>query len=262
MSVRVVGFAVLVVLMSWAGVALCAEDVRLLPFGKSLAGAHELPLPFGVSVTLHKQDQDYKLRSLTVNLPLVDNSLLQNLAVKNSTGEANLKLDVWVLPFLNVFGLVGRIEGETKVAVQPVISDLTIDYEGIVYGAGVTAAGGVGRYFASLTAIYTDTSLDATDSSVTAWVLAPRVGGTFATRRGQALTCWIGAMYQQADEQHEGAIGLPGFGDVQYAVELEDKDPWNATLGASTVIHDRLSLELEVGAGGRTQTTGSLTWRF
>jgi hypothetical protein len=244
---------------AWSGQA---EEARLLPFGKALAGDAALPLPYGLTVTLHKQDQDYRLKSLDVNIPLLDAALLGNLSVKNETGEANLKLDVWLLPFLNVFGLVGRIDGETEVAVPPVIADLTIDYEGIVYGAGLTVAGGIGRYFASFTALYTDTSLRESDSAVTAWVLSPRVGRTFTTRRDRALTCWLGAMYQRADERHAGTIELPGFGPVRYDVVLEDDDPWNVTLGAATDIHEQLSIELEVGAGGRSQATGSLVWRF
>ncbi len=252
---------VLVAVLAGAVRPATGED-RLLPLGKSMAGGAALPLPYGVGVTLHKQDQDYALKSLAIDLPALDGALLRNLSVENSTGEANLKLDAWLLPFLNVFALIGRIEGETKVSVPPLIANLTIEYEGVVYGAGMTAAAGVGRWFAALTAICTDTSLDMSDSTVRAWVLNPRVGGTVATRRGSEVTCWLGAMYQRADEEHEGRIDVPGLGTVAYDVELEADEPWNMTAGLSTALSKRVSLELELGFLGRTQATGSLGWRF
>ena len=233
----------------------------LFPLCKSMAGDRQLPLPWGVGITLHQQDQDYDLGRLAIDIP-VDLSLAQDVKVENTVGEANLKLDLWLLPFLNVFGLLGRIEGETTVNLAPFFSDLAVEYDGVVYGAGVTCAAGVGRYFGSLTATYTDTSLDTSDSSVEAWVLSPKVGMTAHARGGHPIVFWVGAMYQEAEEEHEGQITVPVFGDVSYDVLLEEKEPWNYLVGLSTALGEHMSLELEGGLGGRTQLTGSLGWRF
>ncbi len=239
---------------------VCADN-GLFPFCKSMAGDRKLPRPWGFGMTLHQQDQDYSLGRLDVDIP-VDLALAQDVDVENTVGEANLKVDLWLLPFLNVFGLLGRIEGETTVNLTPFFSDLSIEYDGVVYGAGVTCAGGVGRYFGSLTAAYTDTSLDTRDSSVEAWVISPKVGMTAHARGGHPIVFWVGAMYQDADEEHEGQITVPVFGQVRYDVLLEEKAPWNYLVGLSTAVGECVSIELEGGVGDRTQLTGSVGWRF
>lgn len=236
-------------------------DGGVFPLGKSMAGERALPLPWGIGITLHQQDQDYSLGRLTVDIP-VDLSLAQDVQVENTVGEANLKVDLWLLPFLNIFGLLGRIDGETTVNLAPFFSDLSIEYDGVVYGVGVTCASGVGRYFGSLTATYTDTSLDASDSSIEAWILSPKVGMTAHARGGHPIVFWVGAMYQSADEEHEGQITVPVFGDVRYDVLLHEKEPWNYLVGLSTSVGDHVSIELEGGMGDRTQLTGSIGWRF
>ena len=233
----------------------------IFPLAKSMAGDRPLPLPWGIGVTLHQQDQNYALGRLDIDIP-IDLALAQDVEVENTVGEANLKFDLWLLPFLNVFGLLGRIEGETTVDVTPLISDLTVEYEGVVYGAGITCAAGVGRYFGSLTATYTDTSLDASDSSVDAWVVTPRIGLTAHARGGHPVVFWIGAMYQSADEAHQGRLTVPVFGEVNYDVLLEEEEPWNTLVGLSTALSDHMSIELEGGFGDRTQLTASLGWRF
>ncbi len=45
-------------------------------------------------------------------LPITDPSLLD---VNNETDVIDLKIDVWVLPFLNLFGIYGQIDGDTTV---------------------------------------------------------------------------------------------------------------------------------------------------
>ena len=252
---------IIVLVMAAMGVSGVRADTGLFPLCKSMAGDRELPRPWGVGITLHQQDQDYSLGRLDVDIP-VDLALAQDVDVENTVGEANLKVDLWLLPFLNVFGLLGRIDGETTVNLTPFFSDLSIEYAGVVYGAGVTCAGGVGRYFGSLTATYTDTSLDASDSSVEAWVVSPKVGMTAHARGGHPIVFWVGAMYQEADEEHEGQITVPVFGPVRYDVLLEEKEPWNYLVGLSTAVGEHVSIELEGGVGDRTQLTGSIGWRF
>ena len=114
-----------------ASVTSVAAAEGLFPLGKSMAGDRQLPLPWGIGLTLHQQDQDYSLSRLDIDIP-VDLSLVQDVEVENTVGEANLKLDLWLLPFLNVFGLVGRIEGETTVNLAPFFSDLAVEYDGVV----------------------------------------------------------------------------------------------------------------------------------
>jgi len=236
----------------------------LFPLGKAMAGGEELPLPFGIAATFHYQEQEYSLSRMTVSLPGYDLSQATGIDIDNEIIEGDVKLDLWLLPFLNVFGLVGTLDGETVADLSDFqLGSLTIDYDGIVYGAGITLAGGVDNLFGSFTALYTDTNLDQTDSSVTAWVLSPRIGVTTRVPGlGRPLALWGGTMYQQTDEEHRGSITAPVLGSFTFDVELEERSAWNFLVGASAELTDHWNLELEVGAGDRSQVTATATCRF
>jgi hypothetical protein len=216
----------------------------------------DLPLPFGIGINYYRQCQGYDLTSLRVNVLPGDLSALEGIAIDNRVSEMNAKLDYWVLPFVNVFGIVGVVDGKTDVDTD-LIPGLTVDYEGGIYGGGITLAGGWDRYFVTLTAALTETELDTSRSSVNAWVVSPKAGMT-----GNWGAAWIGGMYQQTDERHEGSLTLPIYGTVDYEVEFEQKEAWNASLGYTTVIGDLCQVDLEAGFGDRTHASVSATYRF
>ena len=256
-----VRMAVVMVLACSAVAALAGE--RVFPLMQSWAEGRELPRAYGVGVTAHWQDQPYVLKELMAHVPGrdVDLSQASGIEIDNELLEINLKLDLWVLPFLNVFGLLGSIDGETIVDIGFIdnIGPISIDYDGVVFGAGVTVAGGWRRCFGSLTAVYTDTALDATDSTVRAWILSPKVG--VANGRG---AMWLGAMYQEAEEEHAGHIVIPGLSPdpVRYAVGLEQKEEWNYLAGMAARICGQWGLEIEAGVGSRSQVSLSTSYRF
>ena len=71
----------------------------------------------------------------------------------NNTTSTHLRIDYWVLPFLNVFGLVGKIDSNTSVDLGgfdlglPIqLDDLQVDSKGTVYGLGLVLAAEIGFY--------------------------------------------------------------------------------------------------------------------
>jgi len=253
----------LIVLMSLIGIFLTIacmgqDSEPMFPLYRAMAGDRELPSPYGIGITYHHQKQDYDLVNLLVSLPGVD--IAQAAAaveIENTTDEANLKFDLWLLPFLNIFGIIGHVEGETEVTLPPPLGNLDVDYDGLVYGGGFTIAAGIERFFGSLTAVFTETDLDISTSSVEAFVLTPRVG--YSAGFGEI---WIGAMYQHTQEEHSGDVVIPQFGNVSFEVELEEKDPWNYLAGVKIDLGKSWDLELEGGVGERRHVTASLTYRF
>ncbi|MBL7077071.1 MAG: hypothetical protein ISS31_06340 [Kiritimatiellae bacterium] len=215
-----------------------------------------LPSPFGVGVNFYHQSQGYDLSSLRVNVLPGDLAALEGIEIDNDVTEMNVKLDYWLFPFLNVFGILGSVDGETDVDTD-LIPGLSVEYEGVVYGAGVTLAAGWEQYFVTLTAALTETELDTSTSSVKAWILSPKVG--MAGRYGAV---WIGGMYQQTDEKHEGNITVPVFGRVDYNVEFEQKESWNGSVGFTTGIGENWQIDLEGGFGDRMHASVSTTYRF
>jgi hypothetical protein len=215
-----------------------------------------LPAPIGVGINVYHQSQGYDLSSLRVNVLPGDLAALEGIAIENDITEINVKLDYWLMPFLNVFGIVGNVDGETDVDTE-LIPGLSVEYEGVVYGGGVTFAGGWEDYFITFTALLTETELDTSTSTVSAWILSPKVG--MAGRYGAV---WIGAMYQEVDEQHEGNIVVPIYDSVDYKVEFEQKESWNGSVGLTTGIGRNWQIDLEGGFGDRMHASVSTTYRF
>jgi len=169
----------------------------------------------------------------------------------------NLQFDFWLLPFININVVLGRVEGTSDFNLGPPINTLEFDYEGIVYGTGVTVTGGTERFFGSLNITYTQTDLDVSSSSVEGWVLTPQIGTSI---KGGAV--WIGANYQKAQEKHAGSISAPYFGDIVYNAKLKEKEPWNYLVGMRANLSQNWSLDFEGGFGNRKHARVSITHRF
>ncbi len=225
----------------------------------------KLPPRFGLSLAVYNQTQDYDFVSLEIGLPGVDLFQVEQLPVKNETDTSYLMADYWVLPFLNVFGLVGSVSGTTTVRLGDVdvglpirLGDLRIHYDGTVYGGGATLAAGNETVFSSLTYEYTSTDLDVTDSSVEAWVATAKLG----RRVTDAGAVWMGVMYQSVDEHHTGTYELPYVGTFPFEVKFDARQPYNFLLGAIVGVGEQWTFTMEGGIGGRNTALLQLGYRF
>jgi len=256
-----------------------------LPLGKSLAAGHELPLSLGVSANVFFLEQNMAAQSISIDIPplplptgLVElppglPATADNLESRATSTTA--KLDAWLLPFLNVYGVAGYVDGETVASgfsvagLPPALSSLlpnsfSIAYSGPVYGAGVTLAAGYNQYFVSLDANYTESDLDIGDSTIEAFIISPRVGvtGNFGGLEG---SLYVGAMYQDIDENQNGTVNFPVAGQslpVGYDVISEAEDKWNYLVGANLKASESWNYGIEVGFSERTHVMATLNYRF
>lgn len=223
---------------------------------------------WGVGIDFYTMDQQYKIKDLQFSLPgvtLPDPSLLD---IDNDIQHFDLKLDVWVTPFLNVFGLLGQIDADTVVdfSAAPItglpipLTKLPISYDGTVYGGGFTLVYGSREWFGSVTTIYTDASLSGDfDSSVQSLTIQPRLG--LIRDKWQF---WVGGMWLDTEEDHSGTIALPipGIPPVPFSVELEGAEKWNTAVGVGHIFSPSAQLSFEVGFGDRDHTLFNFTYRF
>jgi len=250
-------YALLAILCVAAPFRARAAGTDRFPLCRELAGGRELPLPTGCGVSLYYQTQDYDLTRLDASIPGVSLADTAGVTIENRTMEANAKLDLWLLPFLNLYALAGYIEGETSVDLGLLAGELDVDYTGIVYGGGGVLAAGTDRFFAALNTTFVLTKLDTSDSSLQSWIIQPQLG----TRTPRAAF-WAGAMYQQTEESHEGRIALPGFGTVDYDVEFEQKEPWSYLIGTQLTPGKAWAFDFELGFGTRQHVLTGATRRF
>ena len=239
-----------------------------LPFMKDLAGDTELPRPWGLSIDFYTMDQDYNVKDLVFELPvgfppleLGDPSQLE---VTNEVMHFDIKGDVWLLPFLNVFGIIGQVDTDTTVDFSKAnvtglpFSVLPVSFDGTVYGGGFTLVYGTERWFTSATTTYTTTSISGDfKSTVDSFSVQPRVG---LIRDNWMF--WAGGMYLDVDERHSGSFEVPYIGEVDFAIDLVTTDHWNYTAGVGYYFSDRANLSFEVGFGSRTHTLFNFNVRF
>ncbi|UCF20286.1 MAG: hypothetical protein JSU87_02440 [Gemmatimonadota bacterium] len=213
-------------------------------------------------MNFYVQDQDYTVAGLALSPVPPDVPAPSDVAVSNEIMEASVKLDFWLLPMVNVFGLIGAIDGRTAVQYSLPVGEfelplsLEIDYDGLVYGGGVVVAYGAGRFFGAVNTTFTATNLSTTGSTVEAWVVQPRLGAVFG-----GVGLWAGGMYQEADEGHRGEFLLPVIGSVGYDVELQQKEPWNFMAGLITGFSRHLEFEASGGLGSRKNASMTLVYR-
>lgn len=125
---------------------------------------------------------------------------------REQSKSENLRIDMWVFPFLNIYGLVGHTRGSSvsnvSVDADPtrysgidrVIAssvhqlyqsgelqdiDFTLDFKGTTRGTGITLAGGYENWFALVDTNYTRTDFDILDGKISALTVSPRVGYRF-----------------------------------------------------------------------------------
>lgn len=252
---------VLCVVMS-ATLAVCPASVhaQAQQWGQGI----ELPRAFGIGVTVYNQTQEYDIQRLEVGLPGLDPSVLSDLQVDNDTSSYHLRLDYWLLPFLNVFALGGHIDGTTTVDLAGIdiglpvpLSNLTVEYQGTVYGAGAVLAGGWDDWFVTVEYNYTRTHLDVATSSVKAWVAMPVIGYRV---KGGAI--WAGGMYQDTQEHHEGTFELPYVGEVPFDVDLTQKTSWSYLVGGTAAFSEHWLMILQGGFGPRNLAQVTMEYRF
>lgn len=237
-------------------------------FMKDLVDDGDFFAPWGIGVDIFTMKQDYKIKSLEFQVPGIGGIDPSAIEVTNNLSNYDLKLDVWVTPFLNVFGLVGRLNAHTYVDLSNVaipglpvaLPTLAVSYDGTVYGGGANLVYGTEKWFAAVNNTWTSTSLNGTfDSSVRSFTVQPRLGIIL-----DSWTLWAGGMWLDTTEKHSGTIPLPipGWSPVPFKVELETLNRWNYAVGIARIFSPQAILAFEVGFGDRTHTLFNFTYRF
>ncbi|MDI5619399.1 hypothetical protein MJI08_25545, partial [Salmonella enterica subsp. enterica serovar Anatum] len=137
---------------------------------------YELPEPFGLNINYMNIGQNINVDSINFNglalgpnggIPL-DNAFKINVGhTREKSKTETVKLDAWLLPFMNVYGLVGYTDGHSisQIGVGLMTKNghvfhpadlqnlkFKLDFKGTTYGIGTTLVGGVGNWFTAVDA--------------------------------------------------------------------------------------------------------------
>ncbi|WP_285164867.1 virulence protein [Shewanella goraebulensis] len=245
---------------------------------------HELPKPYGFSINYMTMDQPLVVDSVAFTGlgDFIDDRISINGSEALQDSETlTFRADMWVLPFLNLYGVIGHTKGSSVANVQVDVDlpffpeldpfDFELNFKGTTYGVGGTIVGGIDNWFALLDVNYTNTDLDILDGEISTIVVSPRVG--YRTKiYGQDLQVWVGAMYQNVEQTFSGYLKdilLIGgteigefIGDGKFEVNQHLEDKWNTLVGAQISLGKGFDLLLEGGFGTRTSFMAGIGYRF
>jgi hypothetical protein len=263
------------------------EYDRRLPFlGRELAGkGYALPLPLGVTVLINNTLQPQEISNAAVALgkgmtvPPPDTEL-RELPYVNFTGveadtiSTQIKLDAWLLPFLNVYGIVGYFRSDVDLVVEadldeafppPICGPLQpcgtasqpfrAEASGYSYGAGFTGAYGAEPWFGALSATYVYNDGRNGDDRIISLSAGARTGRYWSVSESLLLSVYVGADYLDVDQTVNGTTRLPGAfpdGDdlnVRYRVDQNNTDKWSGLLGMTFGLRRGIGVIAEAAFG-------------
>lgn len=259
---------------------------------------YDLPLPYGVGVVYANVVQDMLLNELQVGINGAEKEPFAFVSFDNAQAKNDslqLKFDTWVFPFMNVYALLGKIDGEAPVGVvldgneslvhlgidcskpgpvnplcnrlqdQQVTLSIVAPFSGNTYGLGLTLAGGWNNWFVAVPIVVTYADMNGTNTDGTATTVTPRLGKVFNLGRKGNLSLFAGGNYLEADLTVTGQVSTPdALLTVDYTIEQQNTDRWNTLLGFNWDINKHLSWAAEYNGftGSREAFITSIVWRI
>ncbi|MCL1067411.1 hypothetical protein L2735_11410 [Shewanella olleyana] len=265
----------------------------------------DIPMPYGISVAYRNQNMDVDFTDFNLGLGALgfvnlDKDFDPSQSVASVQAESfSLRGDVFILPFWNVYGLLGKIKVRADVDAQytaetmneiknslnnrvpglgnslcKTLSDnnlpfcssgklrvpLSLNYD--MVGVGTTLAVGYKEFFATINATFTQTKLEGNDSwSDGLVVVQPMLGYQLVDYRAQLL---FGAEYQGLDATMSGSLGYVDSlqGDFDYDVGI-DINQWAYLVGFNKQIGRHYTISALYNFGEtRDAFTVSFGYRF
>jgi hypothetical protein len=197
---------------------------------KATALGFDLPYSAGLSVQYLWQRSDLVINNLQIGF---NNGPKKNLdeivKFNNSESETqgyNFRPDIWLFPFLNVYGILAKSNSATSVDFSIYANDSTgtpqevfqtntkADFEGTSMGFGLTPTVGVGGGFLALDMNFTWTDIEALDKPAFAFVFGPRLGKSFKLKKEKSVALWAGGFRIKINSGTEGSLAIDELFDL------------------------------------------------
>jgi len=218
--------------------------------------------PFGVSFlsTSVGETLDVTSLSLVMGGQPVPPGAVSLKTVTHATHIAGVTADLWLLPFVNVHGMVGHLWGtanDFNPTVMPgllppgVTIPTTEEFSGTSYGGGVTFAIGYKRVFASYDISFMRSKVDLLSDNADALVQSIRGGVRLGSGKYRAAI-YTGALHESILNTLTGTGLIPGL-NPDFKIDVAPQEPWNVLAGANLELTPRFVVTVEAGFGNRMQ---------
>jgi hypothetical protein len=202
---------------------------------KAIEKGFDLPYPVGLSVNVVYADQDIKLSDLglsTGSNPTVPVEFIKFGRVQAPVFTGNLRGDLWLFPFLNLYAFGGAARVSTDVTIaEPVEFNTKVDQNGSYAGLGMTATMGIKHNWLAFDVNWAWTKTENLNQAVNTRIFGIRFGRAQKINATQRVALWVGAMKQTLNSGTDGSIALSdviagGGGDAGGALEDYQDSEW------------------------------------
>lgn len=252
----------------------------------------DLPLSAGIMVNYFAGSQQMKISDLKVGFndqPMVPLNFIQFGEVKAIFQSISTRVDLWALPFVNIYGIFGESFEKTKITItEPVSFSSEASFKGPTAGFGLTAGGRLKGIFFTLDYNNTWTFLAQIKGAVFTQAYTSRIGHliAFKAHPDQNITLWAGASGIYIDRMTEGSIKISDlktnaatgqleqivsrittkdFKDatINYSLQKRATSHWSMLVGGQYQLNHHWQFRTEAGfLGGRSSILASANYRF
>ncbi|PWA06346.1 hypothetical protein [Flavobacterium laiguense] len=206
---------------------------------KATQKGYQLPYSAGVSVNYFWQESSIIIDNLYVGFNNGPQYNLDQIVRFNSSvasaNAINVRPDIWLFPFLNVYGILGKVNTSTAINAGVWVPDAQNNwteiytfgskakFEGTTFGLGFTPTIGIGGGWLALDMNVAWTDLEGLEKPAQSFVFGPRMGKTFNLKKPESnITVWAGAFRVHLKSETKGSLALSDVisgGDSQAKVD-------------------------------------------
>lgn len=206
---------------------------------KATKAGFTLPYSAGLGINYLWQKSDLIINNLEIgfnNSPMVN--LDQVVRFNNATSEAsgiNVRPDIWLFPFLNVYGILAKASPSTSVDFGIYAPDADgnwssvanfntkAKFEATTMGFGFTPTIGVGGGWMALDMNFTWNDIPELDKPAFAFVFGPRFGKTFKLKKPESnVALWVGGFRLKLNSGTTGSLPMDELFDMNNIQEKVD----------------------------------------
>lgn len=192
---------------------------------KATEKGYNLPYSAGLSINYFWQESELTINNLNVGFNNGPQYNLDQLVRFNSAvskaNSINIRPDIWLFPFLNVYGIFGKAQTSTTIDAGIWIPDAennwsevtsftsVADFDVTTFGLGLTPTIGIGGGWLALDMNVSWSDSDALDQPAVAFVFGPRMGKSFKLKKPESnINIWVGAFRVHLNTETNGSLPL------------------------------------------------------
>ena len=241
---------------------------------KAYKKGFDVPYPWGIGANYFWVKQEVKIDNVAVGLndkAPVDFTDVIKFGKINATANAyTVRPDLFVLPFLSVYGVFGFGNSNIEVpVVEPVVFTTNPTSKATSAGLGFTVAGG----FQGVVLIFDNSfnwlNTDKLTDLVPAYNATLRVAYQFSSsmRADRSITFWMGPCFQKIKADTKGVIAIseifPGIDESQKQNIKDRLDEWYGSLKPpQQAVADEIITKVKAYFEGRDPGNSTITYQL